>query len=84
MFYEDELTSKIVHAHKMKGQVLGEDSTGQQVRITVEQVQDWTRPEVLTAALLGLVNVESRIRVTAGARFGGGSSKKMLAKGIAR
>ncbi|MEU2038277.1 hypothetical protein [Nocardia niwae] len=70
--YEDELVSKLMHAYKLKGQELAEDEDGNPIRIKDEDLEKWISPEALTAAALGLVNVEQRIRVTAGSRFGSG------------
>ncbi|MGW5153706.1 hypothetical protein [Rhodococcus koreensis] len=74
--YEDEIVARIMHAHKMKGQELAKDSSGRPVRIKDENIEAWTSPQALTAAVLGLVNVESRIRVTAGGRFGRGKQNQ--------
>ncbi|WP_454195993.1 hypothetical protein [Nocardia sp. Marseille-Q1738] len=70
--YEDELVSKLMHAYKLKGQELAIDEDGNAIRVKDEDLEKWISPEALTAAALGLVNVEQRIRVTAGSRFGGG------------
>jgi hypothetical protein len=70
--YEDELVSKLMHAYKLKGQELATDEDGNPIRVKDEDLEKWISPEALTAAALGLVNVEQRIRGTAGARFGSG------------
>ncbi|MDT7730365.1 MAG: hypothetical protein QOK45_618, partial [Mycobacterium sp.] len=66
----DEVISKVMHAHKMSGQPLyaveGDDS----VRVNNANIDSWTSPEALTATVLGLINVEQRINVMAGSRFG--------------
>ncbi|GAB2448049.1 hypothetical protein [Nocardia tengchongensis] len=70
--YEDELVSKLMHAYKLKGQELGIDEDGNSIRVKDENIQKWISPQALTTAVLGLVNVEQRIRVTGGSRFGSG------------
>lgn len=72
--YEDEIVSKVMHAHKMRGQVVGHVDS-KEIRINNAQIEEWTSPESLTASLLGLTNVESRIRVLAGGKFGSAASK---------
>ncbi|MCX0271918.1 hypothetical protein NLM24_14635 [Nocardia zapadnayensis] len=73
--YEDELVSKLMHAYKLKGQELAIDENGNTVRVKDENIRSWISSEAFTSSVLGLVNVEQRIRVTAGARFGGGRKK---------
>ncbi|QIS19555.1 sensor histidine kinase [Nocardia terpenica] len=68
--YEDEVISKIMHAHKMSGQPLYAAEGGGPVRVNNANIDSWTSPEALTAAVLGLINVEQRINVLAGSRFG--------------
>jgi hypothetical protein len=75
--YEDEIVARVMHAYKMKGQELARDSAGRPIRIKDENIGAWTSPEALTAAVLGLINVESRIRVAAGGRFGRGKQAKI-------
>ena len=67
--YEDEVISKIMHAHKMSGQTLYAVD-GDTIRVNNANIDSWTTPEALTAAVLGLINVEQRINVMAGSRFG--------------
>ncbi|QIS11581.1 hypothetical protein [Nocardia arthritidis] len=79
--YEDELVSKVMHAFKLKKQELALDSEGNPVRIKDDHINKWIEPEALTMAVLGLVNVEQRIRVTAGSRFGTGRRAKTAVGG---
>ena len=74
--YEDEVVSKVMHAYKLRNSVVGFDSSGNEVRLMRDQVEQMTSPEALTAAVVGLINVESRIRTNAGSRFGASSSSK--------
>lgn len=69
--YEDELVSKLMHAYKLKGQELEVDEEGNRIRVKDENIKSWISSEALTAATLGLVNVEQRIKATAASRFGG-------------
>jgi hypothetical protein len=67
--YEDEVISKIMHAQKMSGQPL-HTSEGSVERVNNANIESWTSPDALTSAVLGLINVEQRINVLAGSRFG--------------
>jgi len=53
----------------MSGQTLYMDGNNA-VKVNNAHIQRWTEPEALTAAVLGLINVEQRINVLAGSRFG--------------
>ncbi|TDZ79583.1 hypothetical protein DE4585_03330 [Mycobacteroides salmoniphilum] len=68
--YEDEVISKVMHAHKMSGQLLYALEGDDAARVNNANIDSWTSPEALTAAVLGLINVEQRINVLAGSRFG--------------
>ena len=65
--YESEAVSKVMHAKKLNGartispEALEEAESPVDLRISQTVVNAWLGPEALTAALLGLVNVESRI-----------------------
>lgn len=74
--YEDEVVSKIMHAYKLRNSVVGIDDSGTEIRLKREQVEQMTSAYALTTAVVGLVNVESRIRTSAGSRFGAAPSTK--------
>lgn len=65
--YESEAVSKVMHAKKLNGartispEALEEAESPVDLRISQTVVNAWLGPEALTAALLGLDNVESRI-----------------------
>lgn len=67
--YEDEVISKVMHATKMSGQPLYAEGD-EVIHVNNSNIERWTSPDALTAAVLGLINVEQRINVLAGARFG--------------
>ncbi|NKR25150.1 hypothetical protein GS479_07130 [Rhodococcus hoagii] len=73
--YEDELVSKVMHAHKLHGQILHDDGDGNVTRVSRDNIQEWITPQALTTSVMGLVNVEQRISVLAGSRFGPGTKK---------
>lgn len=70
------MVSKVMHSYKLRNSVVGFDSNGNEVRLMRNHVEKMTSPEALTSAVVGLVNVESRIRTNAGSRFGASSSSK--------
>lgn len=66
--YAEYLVAKVIHINGLKGKVEGLDNG----RILAMQ-----EPLALTVGLLGLVNVEHRIRTVAGATFGKSTSAKI-------
>ncbi|WP_454162424.1 hypothetical protein [Gordonia iterans] len=74
--YEDEVVSKVMHAHKLRNSIVGYDEDGTEVRLKREEIEQLTSPAALTAAVVGLVNVEQRIRTAAGSKFGPAASAR--------
>lgn len=72
--YEDEVVSKVMHATKLKNSVVALDEDGNEVRLLREQYEQLVSPPALTVAVVGLINVEGRIRTSAGSRFGSATS----------
>jgi hypothetical protein len=70
--YGLELITKVCHARKLQGQKVGVAVTkmGTPVRFSNTDVDRLLSPEGLTLAVLGLLNVEQRIRTVAGSKFG--------------
>ncbi|WP_146007428.1 hypothetical protein [Corynebacterium xerosis] len=68
--YEDEVVSKVMHAYKMRNARLGKDENGHQIKVQSQLIDEWTSPAALTAGVLGLVNVETRIAKAIGSKYG--------------
>lgn len=74
--YEDEVVSKVMHAHKLIGSVVGHDDDGNEIRLDREDVAELVAPSSLTTAVVGLINVESRIMTSGGSKFGPSESNR--------
>lgn len=68
--YEDEVVSKIMHANKLRNSQVGVDENGEPMRLGSREIEKLTEPAALTAGVIGLTNVETKIRTAAGSRFG--------------
>jgi hypothetical protein len=68
--YGQEAVAHVVHAQRLNGSVVGRDEDGTVDRIGPEDVDELTTKQALTAALLGLVNVEQRLLTQGGGLFG--------------
>lgn len=78
--YEDEVVAKVMHAMRMKASTVGFAPDGTPLRVKDEQIRQWTSPEALTSGVIGLVNVEQRIKTICGARFGSGRTTQKKRK----
>lgn len=66
--YAEYLVAKVIHINGLKGKIEG---------LSAGDIAQMQGPLALTVGLLGLVNVESRIRTVAGATFGKSTSAKI-------
>lgn len=74
--YEDEVVSKVMHAHKLANSVVGHDDDGNEIRLDRDDVAELVSPSSLTTAVMGLINVESRIMTSGGSKFGPSQSNR--------
>jgi hypothetical protein len=68
--YGEEAVAHVVHARRLNGTVVGRDEEGVAVQIGESDVDELISKPALSAALLGLVNVEQRILTQGGGVFG--------------
>ncbi|MET9268079.1 hypothetical protein [Kribbella sp. NPDC003557] len=68
--YGEEAVAHVVHAQRLSGLVVAKGDDGAPVLLGREDVEDLLAPTPLSAALLGLVNVEQRILTQGGGLFG--------------
>ncbi|WP_147433015.1 hypothetical protein [Catellatospora citrea] len=68
--YGEEAVAHVVHAQRLNGSVVGKDGDGSVQRLGPEDVEELVTRPALSAALLGLVNVEQRILTQGGGQFG--------------
>ncbi|MFI7338423.1 hypothetical protein ACIBUY_10845 [Streptomyces sp. NPDC050085] len=73
--YGEEAVAHVVHAQRLNGTVVARTEDGP-VILGEQDVQNLVSPEALSAALLGLVNVEQRILTQGGGLFGSRSSSQ--------
>lgn len=69
--YGEEAVAHVVHAQNLNGTLVARTESGEPVAIGKEDVSQLLSPQALSAALLGLVNVEQRILTQGGGLFGG-------------
>ncbi|MGY0486318.1 hypothetical protein [Streptomyces sp. WG-D5] len=74
--YGEEAVAHVVHAQRLNGTVVARTEEGEPVVLGGQDVQNLVAPEALSAALLGLVNVEQRILTQGGGLFGSRSSSR--------
>lgn len=74
--YGQEAVAHVVHAQRLNGSVVGREDDGTVNRLGPEDVKELLTRASLSAALLGLVNVEQRLLTMGGGLFG----KSSLAK----
>lgn len=72
--YGEEAVAHVVHAQSLNGTLVGRTEAGEAVAIGREDVSELLSPQALSAALLGLVNVEQRILTQGGGLFGSRSN----------
>lgn len=72
--YGEEAVAHVVHAQRLNGTVVARQEEGGVVQIGREDVDELLRKTALSAALLGLVNVEQRILTQGGGLFGSRSN----------
>lgn len=70
--YEDEVVTKVMHAYKLRNKTIGMDEFEKPIRLSLQLVEDLTSPVALTTAVIGLINVETKIATAIGQRFGPG------------
>jgi hypothetical protein len=68
--YGEEAVAHVVHAQQLNGTVVGKSDDGVVIQIGREDVESLLEPPALSAALLGLVNVEQRMLTQGGGLFG--------------
>ncbi|MEV4437820.1 hypothetical protein AB0K09_02180 [Streptomyces sp. NPDC049577] len=68
--YGEEAVAHVVHAQRLNGTFVAKTKDGDPVVIGEEDVQDLLTPQALSAALLGLINVEQRMLTQGGGQFG--------------
>jgi len=68
--YGQEAVAHVVHAQRLNGTVVGRDENGALNRVGPEDVGELLTRPALSAAMLGLVNVEQRIQTQGGGLFG--------------
>ncbi|MFC9791760.1 hypothetical protein ACFVJI_03855 [Streptomyces sp. NPDC127584] len=68
--YGEEAVAHVVHAQSLNGTLVARGEEGETVAIGREDVSELLTPQSLTAALLGLINVEQRILTQGGGLFG--------------
>ncbi|GAA3597918.1 hypothetical protein [Kribbella ginsengisoli] len=68
--YGEEAVAHVVHAQRLNGLVVAKGDDGAPVLLGREDVEDLLAHTPLSAALLGLVNVEQRILTQGGGLFG--------------
>lgn len=67
--YGEEAVAHVVHAQRLNGTQLINTEEGEAQFIGASDVQKMIEPIALSSALLGLINVEQRIRARGGQRF---------------
>ncbi|MFB7184171.1 hypothetical protein ACFCZT_02440 [Streptomyces sp. NPDC056230] len=72
--YGEEAVAHVVHAQSLNGTLVARTENGEAVAIGREDVSELLTPQALSAALLGLVNVEQRILTQGGGLFGSRSN----------
>ena len=70
--YEDEVVTKVMHAYKLRNKTIGMDEFDKPIRLSSQLVEELTSPVALTTAVIGLINVETKIATAIGQRFGPG------------
>jgi hypothetical protein len=68
--YGQEAVAHVVHAQRLNGSVVGREEDGTVNRLGPEDVAELVGRPALSAALLGLVNVEQRLLTQGGGQFG--------------
>ncbi|RST02937.1 hypothetical protein EF910_21875 [Streptomyces sp. WAC07149] len=68
--YGEEAVAHVVHAQRLDGTFVAKGSDDEPLVIGEEDVRALLTPQALSAALLGLVNVEQRILTQGGGQFG--------------
>ncbi|SPE54114.1 hypothetical protein SNS2_2540 [Streptomyces netropsis] len=68
--YGEEAVAHVVHAQRLNGTFVAKTEEGESVVIGEDDVQSLLTPNALSAALLGLVNVEQRMLTQGGGQFG--------------
>ncbi|THA45421.1 hypothetical protein [Streptomyces sp. A1136] len=68
--YGEEAVAHVVHAQRLNGTLVGKTEGGDPILMGEEDVRQLLEPAALSAALLGLVNVEQRILTQGGGQFG--------------
>lgn len=68
--YGEEAVAHVVHAQRLNGTLVGKTEEGDPILMGEEDVRQLLEPAALSAALLGLVNVEQRILTQGGGQFG--------------
>lgn len=68
--YGQEAVAHVVHAQRLNGSVVGREADGTVNRLGPEDVKELVGRAALSAALLGLVNVEQRLLTQGGGLFG--------------
>ncbi|MEE1752325.1 hypothetical protein [Streptomyces sp. SP18CS02] len=72
--YGEEAVAHVVHAQSLNGTLVARTEDGEAVAIGREDVSELLTPQALSAALLGLINVEQRILTQGGGLFGSRSN----------
>ena len=70
--YEDEVVIKVMHAYKHRYKTIGIDEFEKPISLSSHLVEELTSPVALTTAVIGLINVETKIATAIGQRFGPG------------
>ena len=70
--YEDEVVTKVMHAYKLRNKTIGMDEFEKPIRLSAQLTEELTSPVALTTAVIGLINVETKIATAIGQRFGPG------------
>ncbi|MFE0458194.1 hypothetical protein ACFW1A_02900 [Kitasatospora sp. NPDC058965] len=68
--YGEEAVAHVVHAQRLNGTLVGRSDEGTPVVMSEDDVQSLLEPAALSAALLGLINVEQRVLTQGGGLFG--------------
>ena len=68
--YEDEVVTKVMHAYKLRNSIIGHDEDDKVIRLSNELVEKMTSTISLTTAVIGLINVDTKIANSLGQKFG--------------
>ncbi|GAA2810028.1 hypothetical protein GCM10010441_38310 [Kitasatospora paracochleata] len=68
--YGEEAVAHVVHAQRLNGTLVAKSEDGAPVVMGEDDVQSLLEPMALSAALLGLINVEQRVLTQGGGLFG--------------